>query len=152
MRAFKDSAFIAAARIEISGQISDVASDLNGLAKLAEDIDESKLEGREKDLFEQILAGVHQIKSLFEGANKMVENIEHFLLNKDFPSSKEIKESIKNSGADITALDELDEYKALSKDEKEKFSFVVANYELISTMLDSASTLCAALHKAVKRL
>ena len=40
MRAFKDSAFIAAARIEISGQMNDVASDLNGLAKLAEDIDE----------------------------------------------------------------------------------------------------------------
>ena len=42
MRAFKDSAFIAAARIEISGQINDVASDLNGLAKLAEDIDEDR--------------------------------------------------------------------------------------------------------------
>ena len=82
----------------------------------------------------------------------MVRNIENFLLSKDFPSSEEMKESIKNSGADITALDELDEYKALSKDEKEKFTFVVANYELISTMLDSAGTLCAVLHKAVKRL
>ena len=152
MRAFKDSAFIAAARIEIGGQINDVASDLNGLAKLAEDTDESKLEGHDQDLFEQVVAGVHQIKSLFEGANQMVRNIENFLLSKDFPSSEEMKESIKNSGADITALDELDEYKALSKDEKEKFTFVVANYELISTMLDSANELCAVLHKAVKRL
>ena len=63
-----------------------------------------------------------------------------------------MKESIKNSGANAQALNELDEYRQMSESTKLKFAFTACNYELISRMLDTATELSEVLLKAAKRI
>lgn len=151
MRLFSDSAFLAAARVEISEQFNDCASRLQELASEAQGVNTSNFDEHQESLLNEVLAGIHQIKTLFENASEMMANIEHFLISAEFPSSEEMKKSIEQSGADTNALDLVDDYKALDAQNKEKFAFVACNYELISTMLENASELCAVLHKATKK-
>lgn len=153
MRYFKDSDFIKVARLEISEQVGTCKQDIINLGKLIANADPSRLDEHGADILNEVSMGVGQVKALYEGANEMLGAIENFLITGEFPTSAEMKESIKNTGADITSLEELDEYKLLiSDEEQERFAFVVCNYELISRMLDSAMELCAVLHKAAKRL
>lgn len=153
MRLFKDSQFIAAARVEISEQVGTCKQDIINLGKLIANADPSRLDEHGVDILNEVSMGVGQVKALYEGANEMLGAIENFLISGEFPTSAEMKESIKNTGADTASLNELDEYKLLMSDsEQERFAFVVCNYELISRMLDSAMDLCAVLHKAAKRL
>lgn len=152
MRLFNESEFLGAARVEISEQIGTCARDLQNLGDTVGRIDTSALDERGHDLLNEVLSGVNQIKTLFESSNKMVANIEHYLLSNEFPSKDEMSKSIKDIGAEISSLDEIDEYKSMDADTKQKYAFVASNYELISTMLDNALELCAVLHKAAKRL
>ena len=151
MRLFSDSSFLAAARVEISEQFNECASKLQELAGSTQDANINNLDEHQENLLNEVLAGTHQIKTLFENANVMMGNIEHFLISGEFPSSQEMQNSVVHSGADVNALDLVDDYKALDDANKEKFAFVACNYELISTMLDNAIELCAVLHKATKK-
>lgn len=153
MRLFSDSTFMAAARCELKEQIDTCARDFIHLGELVAKVDVNGLDEHGQNLLNEISMGTGQIKALFENAQEMVGNIENFLNTREFPSSDEMKESIKNSGADASGLEDIDEYKLLMSDEEqEQFAFVACNYELISRMLDSAIELCAVLHKAAKKL
>lgn len=152
LRMFNDSAFIAAARVEISDQINQCFNDIGGLKSIVKNVDASKLDEHGANLVMQVTSGIHQVSSLLEGANKMLSNIEHFLVSDEFPTDDEMKESIKNSGANAQALNELDEYRQMSESTKLKFAFTACNYELISRMLDTATELSEVLLKAAKRI
>ncbi len=152
MRLFSDSAFLAAARVEISEQFNACASDLKALSQTIEAADAKSFDEHQDNILNEVLAGIHQIKTLFENANQMMANIEHFLISNEFPSSEEMKKSIIDSQADANALDLVEDYKTLGPADKEKFAFVACNYELISTMLENAIELCAVLNKAAKKI
>ena len=152
VRMFNESAFIAAARVEISGQINNCLSDIGGLTSIVKSVDISKFNEHDANLINEIKSGIHQVNSLLQNANTMLSNIEHFLISDEFPSEKEMQESIKNSGANAQALNELEEYKQMSKNTKLKFAFTACNYELISRMLDTAIELNAVLLKAAKKI
>lgn len=151
MRLFSDSSFLAAARVEISEQISTCADNLKDLGKMVESADISSFNEEQENLLNEVNLGINQIKTLFDNSNLMMANIEDYLVNGTFPTSEEMKKSIINSHADANALDLIDDYKELSDEDKEKFAFVACNYELVSTMLENAIELCAVLHKAAKR-
>lgn len=152
VRMFNDSAFIASARVQISEQINQCLNDLGGLNSVVKNANIAKLDDNGLALINEVKNGITQISSLLQNANTMLSNIEHFLISDEFPTSQEMQESIKNSGADAKALDELDEYKQLSQNTKLKFAFIACNYELISRMLDSASELSAVLLKATNKI
>ena len=150
VRMFNDSAFIASARVQISEQINQCLNDLGGLNSVVKSANIAKLDDNGLALINEVKNGISQISSLLQ--NAMLSNIEHFLISDEFPTNQEMQESIKNSGADAKALDELDEYKQLSQNTKLKFAFIACNYELISRMLDSASELSAVLLKATNKI